>query len=658
MNIVRAALLTLFFLYISFEGLTQSAVQISDKKVRRHLISGYFAGRLTKKLTKNCNGEYEKVQAISSWITKNIRYDVKSYLKLSDKKYRPNRILRRRKAICSGYSDLFVAMCSKAGIKAYVVEGYGKGADYKPGEKFYFDLHKWNTVYIDSSYYLFDLTWASGHLAERKQYFRRFLYKTFHIGYVANKIKYVKKYDPDYIMISEDRCIEDHLPCHPMWQLKEIPVSIHQFEKPGGEQNEGKDSIDFLYQIKQYTEISAVDRRLHIAEVSKRSNPSNNKHKAFAYGAVGLAGKKAADFVYKKSSSGISSYAFLLNYFDTTFVYLKKFQTDNALINKIKQDTIDKRHGTIYGFDVSELNTNNATSKDNIRTSIVLKRNNIITDKQAEKSIINNERATNVSIAYERRPGKESIKSVQRIKENKTKIAANNRMVDSLYKVLQDVNKKTDHVVDSTSVLFGKICGTYLMRQLCIKKISSDIIHNEDFSKIKYEQMMMDSMTLLKRDLKKQIGKIERTSMTKYAHMRDSINRVIVRLISSNRSMIRNIKRASVKDENEDEFFYEENSRLLSAMNKSLEKLAQNIYLNDLKIQRLKTENRFIKLENKGLKRQIALENLWNAVANKREKYRFENYRNKGLILERNCHKAAEDLKFKLNKLKRNIKTV
>ena len=96
---------------------------------------------LTRKLTEPYQGELLKARAIFKWITSNIRYDYKYYNKYYYKGKEPktykcregencearrivwemkyiNGVLKKKKAVCYGYSILFHKMCALAGLKS------------------------------------------------------------------------------------------------------------------------------------------------------------------------------------------------------------------------------------------------------------------------------------------------------------------------------------------------------------------------------------------------------------------------------------------------------------------------------------------------------------------------------------------------------------
>lgn len=139
---------------------------------------------LTKDLTSPYSEQLLKARVIFKWITENIRYDYKYYNKYNykgkeaktfkckdDKQCEAKRIvwetkyidkvLRKKKAVCHGYAMLFKKMCDIAGLKSEFIAGYIRTEPYQVGTAGILD-HAWNAVWIDSSYYLLDATWAAG----------------------------------------------------------------------------------------------------------------------------------------------------------------------------------------------------------------------------------------------------------------------------------------------------------------------------------------------------------------------------------------------------------------------------------------------------------------------------------------------------------------
>lgn len=143
--------------------------------------------KLVSDLTKTCKTDIEKSRAIYFWITENISYDYKTYnkkkkiksikckgkadcdLKIAQWKNKIlDRVLSKKTAICSGYSELFKRMCNLALVDCEVVTGYIKTEPSQIGKMGVLD-HAWNFLVIDNKHYYLDLTWAAGSCSKNKK---------------------------------------------------------------------------------------------------------------------------------------------------------------------------------------------------------------------------------------------------------------------------------------------------------------------------------------------------------------------------------------------------------------------------------------------------------------------------------------------------------
>eukprot|EP00798_Chlamydomonas_sp_ICE-L_P031807 gene31807-7006_t len=74
-------------------------------------------------------------------------------------------MLRSRTGVCSGYSNLYLAMCKEAGVECVAVTGLAKGVSWQASGSVKKSNHAWNAVKLDSlGWALLDCTWAAGHL--------------------------------------------------------------------------------------------------------------------------------------------------------------------------------------------------------------------------------------------------------------------------------------------------------------------------------------------------------------------------------------------------------------------------------------------------------------------------------------------------------------
>ena len=182
---------------------------------------------LVKLLTASYTKDVHKVRAIFSWIAQHISYNtfvIKSS-RYAASKYvvEPDdtasvwksavemtalKVLKKRTAVCDGYSKLFKTLCDYAGIPSEVITGYARG--YTEGENKFRSNHNWNAVLIDSVWRLVDVTWAS--------------------GYINYGNQFVQRLDDTYFLTPPRQFILDHYPEDLEWTLLDDPPTIREFK--------------------------------------------------------------------------------------------------------------------------------------------------------------------------------------------------------------------------------------------------------------------------------------------------------------------------------------------------------------------------------------------------------------------------------------------
>jgi len=154
-------------------------------------------------LTKDLRTDHEKFRSLFRWVANNISYSFSA--KNSDPQY----ILKKKRAVCSGYSNLLNELCFHAKINCEIVEGFAKsyGADIGKIKE---ANHAWNTVELDGTWYLVDVTWAAGYVDKRKFY---------------------RKFDEYYFLTPPEEFIWRHYPVDSRWFLFDNPMSKREFER-------------------------------------------------------------------------------------------------------------------------------------------------------------------------------------------------------------------------------------------------------------------------------------------------------------------------------------------------------------------------------------------------------------------------------------------
>ncbi len=191
---------------------------------------------LAHRLTQHCATDSEKVVAIHHWITHHIKHDARSYYShsIGKKPKSLSSLLRRRKAIFGGFSELFATLCQYSGVSAVVVSGYAKGRYYDQNDFFYRANHAWNAVKVKDEWLLVDAAWDAGEI----QFFKRSLR-----GHILHFISFGKldhiEYRPHFVrnpttvyrMRNGPFMRVTHLPEIPIWQLLKPIQTVQQMEQ-------------------------------------------------------------------------------------------------------------------------------------------------------------------------------------------------------------------------------------------------------------------------------------------------------------------------------------------------------------------------------------------------------------------------------------------
>lgn len=218
---------TIFFLLafiLSFSQIPRGDINEIDRKVR--FIPGITTDSLAKQLIALGNSDFEKVRAIFRWITENIDYNTRIFNRNRNKPLghiyedaddssttlKPlnervaAKVLKKKIAVCDGYTRLFKTLCDHAGIRSEIITGYAR--TNRSGSRFGVN-HTWNAVYLDNSWHLLDVTWAS--------------------GFISYSDEFVRRYDDYYFLTPPQHFIRDHYPEDLKWTLLSDPPAFREF---------------------------------------------------------------------------------------------------------------------------------------------------------------------------------------------------------------------------------------------------------------------------------------------------------------------------------------------------------------------------------------------------------------------------------------------
>ncbi|MEM6954906.1 MAG: transglutaminase domain-containing protein [Myxococcota bacterium] len=151
----------------------------------------------------------ERTRAIHDWIAVHISYDVALLRRLeggervSATTQDAATVLRARRGVCAGYSNLMKALGDEAGIDVRVITGHTKDSAALGGVG-----HAWNAVKIGERWHLIDATWNAGYV---------------------NGDTFTRRYTSDYFLTPPAVFGTNHFPDQAEWQLLETPLTRAEF---------------------------------------------------------------------------------------------------------------------------------------------------------------------------------------------------------------------------------------------------------------------------------------------------------------------------------------------------------------------------------------------------------------------------------------------
>lgn len=242
--------------------------------------------QLAEYLTQHYSDDARKVLAMSYWICKNIKYNYKAFKERSIIGNNSTTVLKKRKALCGEYAQLFKEMCAAVNIRAEVVSGYTRDFDFFEQDTLFRAEHAWSAVCINGHWKLLDLTYASGYIKAKKQGLKRFLARTFHTPYTP-KFKFVQHFHPSWLWVAPDELILTHFPNIDAFQLLKTPVPLKSYRA-------GTWSVyshlawhwETLSQspaLDIYSNQSTIQKWLDEGDMGHGNNPYNHRIKGFNY---------------------------------------------------------------------------------------------------------------------------------------------------------------------------------------------------------------------------------------------------------------------------------------------------------------------------------------------------------------------------------------
>ncbi|HYD22431.1 MAG TPA: transglutaminase domain-containing protein [Flavipsychrobacter sp.] len=420
-----------------------------------------------------CDGlpsDRQKANAIYNWITHNIKYDVKALKKTSLEPDKVEKVLKRRKAVCDGYSKLFTALCDEAGLKAVTIDGYAKDWMFDNGDQMYIPRHAWNAVYVEGKWHLVEATWGAGHLTQEPGWFKK-LFGGKKNPFATGKLKFKFDYDPTHFLMDPLTFRKTHLPTDPLWQLTDSMMPITVFEAGDSAIDKFNSKYSVLVEnLPELDRINKLDEWKRSQETAKRItdfNPRFRVEMAFKYHADALDSlstalvNKSTSFQalvsakdeLKKAEKEIATQKSTIS---TEYSVLKKKNKTKNLDAKehIRKLTSDNK--SQMAACKSRINSANNRFKAvvNKEKAAVKKNNLLLTAKPGTAVKLKEEDATT--------PGLMTIESA--VDKGNARIQELKQIIDDKKKLIEATQKQNDKRLDSLALSF-RVCDSALVKE-------------------------------------------------------------------------------------------------------------------------------------------------------------------------------------------------
>jgi transglutaminase/protease-like cytokinesis protein 3 len=253
----------LFGILLSFTFLNAQQLDPIDVLVSQYPKTFNNSEELAVLINKDFDTDKDKARAIYSWITMNVKYDVKAHFSKKKKKriksknrvdraqkirkyeiQLENKALSKHLAVTEGYTVLFKRLCDLTGVYGYVLKGTAKLRTFDIGKQPRVLNHSWNVVQIDKEWFFVDATLGAGTVDYMEKTYQHF-------------------FNDKYFFTPPEKFFLNHFPKEKGWLFVEktaddfskLPLFIGEYLKNDYELIEpykgvldlkGKDSIQFI----------------------------------------------------------------------------------------------------------------------------------------------------------------------------------------------------------------------------------------------------------------------------------------------------------------------------------------------------------------------------------------------------------------------------
>lgn len=209
----------------------------------------------------------EQLQMLLLWADKFLQVDTSRFF-TGGYPLTTEESIAKRTGLCDEYTNIVAAFCKLNNITCIRIEGYVKYAGFKPTDVLDDANHAWNAVYIDSSWLLCDLFWATCELVNKR-----------------DGAHFIKKINTAYYLVPPAQLISTHLPLDPVFQFDNHPISIQSFYTPDqtADNSAGANYFSYRDSLSAFLKLNEQEQKIKVAENSYVFNKDNPNTKIAAY---------------------------------------------------------------------------------------------------------------------------------------------------------------------------------------------------------------------------------------------------------------------------------------------------------------------------------------------------------------------------------------
>lgn len=120
--------------------------------------------KLAASLASQARTDDDKARLIFAWLAYHVAYDITLSADDTTHYYQrcmPGYVLQNRKAVCTGYADLFTELATRMKLPARTVSGHGRTWSDTGNLLDTANGHAWNAYKIAGTWHLADATWGA-----------------------------------------------------------------------------------------------------------------------------------------------------------------------------------------------------------------------------------------------------------------------------------------------------------------------------------------------------------------------------------------------------------------------------------------------------------------------------------------------------------------